>query len=423
MERLHFKKYPGIYYLDDGQVPDNHIEALAEKDRRGRDVTRRYIKKHPRRFKKPYRLLYRTTKMKKGKRVDLRKVVRYDHDIPLSQAAADCYERMLAAKKEIGTIDDRRLINAQRADKERNATLAEAWDAYMLEKREKLRESTRKSYESFFDKHIRESIGAIPVTKLEVSDLEEVLADLKRKGLSRRTQFSLKQILHPLLERYRKKGLIPTNPTEQLEELSGKLNNEVEVTLSTAQKSALMQAIKEYPIDPYRGIFAFLAVGRRLNEVLTLRWENVNMEEGTYTIVKERAKTGKESVYPLLPDLVAALEAQIPRKEGWVFRSVVKPSQHVDASALRRHWRRILDAAGIEYLRIHDLRHLIGNTLVSQGFSLEQIGALLGHRDPRTTRRYSKAETQSKAETLEAFRQAIGGASHQQRWNHDNRGT
>jgi site-specific recombinase XerD len=56
---------------------------------------------------------------------------------------------------------------------------------------------------------------------------------------------------------------------------------------------------------------------------------------------------------------------------------------------LKYAWARICKAAGITGLRIHDLRHSYASHLVSTGFSLPVIGALLGHSQPATTARYA----------------------------------
>jgi integrase len=52
-------------------------------------------------------------------------------------------------------------------------------------------------------------------------------------------------------------------------------------------------------------------------------------------------------------------------------------------------WQRICKTAGIEGLRVHDLRHSFASTLASGGASLPLIGALLGHTQPQTTARYA----------------------------------
>ena len=56
---------------------------------------------------------------------------------------------------------------------------------------------------------------------------------------------------------------------------------------------------------------------------------------------------------------------------------------------LQKPWRRIRRAAGLDDLRLHDLRHSFASVAAAQGLSLPVIGALLGHSQPSTTARYA----------------------------------
>jgi integrase len=56
---------------------------------------------------------------------------------------------------------------------------------------------------------------------------------------------------------------------------------------------------------------------------------------------------------------------------------------------LKRTWKAVCGAAGIEHCRLHDLRDSFASVLVSQGASLPLIGAMLGHTQPQTTARYA----------------------------------
>ena len=56
---------------------------------------------------------------------------------------------------------------------------------------------------------------------------------------------------------------------------------------------------------------------------------------------------------------------------------------------IKKGWRALTKAAGIEGLRIHDLRHSYASQVVSGGGSLALVGALLGHASPATTARYA----------------------------------
>ena len=55
----------------------------------------------------------------------------------------------------------------------------------------------------------------------------------------------------------------------------------------------------------------------------------------------------------------------------------------------KNYWASVCKTAGVENLRIHDLRHSYASLLASGGASLPLIGALLGHTQPQTTQRYA----------------------------------
>ena len=63
------------------------------------------------------------------------------------------------------------------------------------------------------------------------------------------------------------------------------------------------------------------------------------------------------------------------------------PSSHI--TDMQKPWRRIRKAAGLEDVRLHDLRHSFASTAVGTGESLPMIGKLLGHSQVQTTARYA----------------------------------
>ena len=83
-----------------------------------------------------------------------------------------------------------------------------------------------------------------------------------------------------------------------------------------------------------------------------------------------------------------ALLSGLPRLEGNGF---VLPGDKKGAHlvACEKTWRRVRKAAGLEDVRIHDLRHSFAAVGASAGFSLPLIGALLGHTETATTKRYA----------------------------------
>lgn len=127
-----------------------------------------------------------------------------------------------------------------------------------------------------------------------------------------------------------------------------------------------------------------LFTGCRRSEVLTLKWEHVDFER--HCLRLPESKTGAKTVY-LSPPALEVLTG-MERQEGnpYVIRGA-KPGSHL--VNLTKPWHRIRAKAGLDDVRIHDLRHSFASVAVAGGLSLPLIGALLGHTQPQTTARYA----------------------------------
>ena len=129
--------------------------------------------------------------------------------------------------------------------------------------------------------------------------------------------------------------------------------------------------------------FALLILtGCRLGEIQTLKWEHMKGD----TLALPDSKTGAKRIY--LGKAAQDILARIPRIEGnpYVIAGEVEGQYWTD---LQRPWRRIRMAAGLDDVRIHDLRHSFASSAVAMGEHLPMIGKLLGHRLVQTTARYA----------------------------------
>ena len=127
-----------------------------------------------------------------------------------------------------------------------------------------------------------------------------------------------------------------------------------------------------------------MLTGCRKSEILTLRWDDVDRTAGEF-----RLRDGKRGprMVPLTTPALRVLDG-IERVEGnpWVIRSR-KPGIHLPD--LTYYWNRIQAHAGLEGVRIHDLRHSHASRALALGESLTMIGRLLGHSKVGTTARYA----------------------------------
>ena len=145
-----------------------------------------------------------------------------------------------------------------------------------------------------------------------------------------------------------------------------------------------------------------MLTGCRKSEILTLRWDYVKYD----CIELPDTKTGGR-VVPLGPEARAVLSS-IPRDEDnpWVIAGRLPGSHLTD---LQRPWRRIRKQAGLEGVRIHDLRHSFASRTLALGESLTMIGKLLGHTQVQTTARYAHLARDSIQTAAARITESIGG--------------
>lgn len=151
-----------------------------------------------------------------------------------------------------------------------------------------------------------------------------------------------------------------------------------------------------------------LLTGARVNEVLTLRWAWIEWDQGRARL--QDSKTGAKTLY-LAPEAMEVLR-RLPHLVGcpWCFPSVQAGKHYV---ALPRLWYRLRREAGLDDVRLHDLRHTFAANAAALGVPLLTIGALLGHRRASSTQRYAHLmpEIADEAARVTARRVLGGGGS------------
>jgi len=119
------------------------------------------------------------------------------------------------------------------------------------------------------------------------------------------------------------------------------------------------------------------------------------------------SKTGRKPVY--LSEASLAILASLPRVEGNPFVIPgTKPGQ--PRSDLKKPWAAVTKAAGLEGLRLHDLRHSFASVGAGASLGLPVIGKLLGHTQPATTARYAHLDADPIRRAVETIGNTISAA-------------
>ncbi|NVJ53780.1 MAG: site-specific integrase [Campylobacteraceae bacterium] len=199
-------------------------------------------------------------------------------------------------------------------------------------------------------------------------------------------------------------------------------DNKVEFTLSLEDTKKIIKAMREYsrlPIEgeavyqypEIRNIFAFLLTGRRISEVLGLRYSDINFETNVFKIPSSRAKGKKDLVYNLDSYLLDAIKRQASAT-GVTDMTIDRRLFTYTKETPRIHFQSLLKALGIKKLRLHDIRHMLGSTLVQHGVPIADISVMLGHSSIAITEdRYASKTKDQASRAIKALDDLVGGNS------------
>ncbi|MEW5832125.1 MAG: tyrosine-type recombinase/integrase [Campylobacterota bacterium] len=344
-------------------------------------------------IKPPFKIILRTTVMKRGKKVTSKKTFSFtDKGITFKRAV----------EKVSGLRDSFRddLTFKRKEEVKKNVTLREAWDQYISERdaNGKLSKQNIDIQKLVFDKYMEE-IEHLPVSQIETEDLQQIVNSILASGKKPRTAKLIQDYLRPFF----KAAKIYPNPATDIELPT--FDNTVRFELSKPKAKALVQAMSSYPEPTIRGVMSFLLDGRRLGEILLMEWTSVNIPSRSYTVQSFTTKNRKTAQYQLRDDTAEVLDA-IPKISKYIFPARIDTNRPMSKETFRNHWVKILQKLDIN-MRIHDIRHLIGGTLVNSGATLEQIAAVLGHSSTTITKRYSKVKKETAANALNQFHNAM----------------
>lgn len=147
-------------------------------------------------------------------------------------------------------------------------------------------------------------------------------------------------------------------------------------------------ALNEEPNEVFKNyVLLSLYIGQRRQNMLSMRWSNVDLEL-EYVLFPD-SKNGDPQKIPLIIQAKDILtEMRKYAINDWVFPSEDSKSGHLED--LHRPWYALLKRAGIEDLRVHDLRRTFGSYQAITGASLHIIGKALGDKTSIATQVYSR---------------------------------
>ncbi|MEL5849939.1 MAG: site-specific integrase, partial [Candidatus Igneacidithiobacillus chanchocoensis] len=167
------------------------------------------------------------------------------------------------------------------------------------------------------------------------------------------------------------------------------------------------EALASEPSDTMRDYFllSLLTGGRRAN-VVAMHWDHISMTDKLWTIPAVASKNGKIMAVPLSSAAADILKERASQygTQGYVFPGKGKTGHIVEPKGA---WKRLLQRAGLEDLRLHDLRRSLASFQIDAGVSLAVVGKVLGHQSQATTAIYARLGMDPQRQAVEVAGAAI----------------
>jgi len=246
--------------------------------------------------------------------------------------------------------------------------------------------STFRSNRLALDKLIHYAGKSCKLDKVGIKHIDQMKADLKK--LSPNSINNYIRHARVVMNKAKEWGYVQVNPLSAVKQV--KSERHPPAFLDRKQASEFIASIKD--IDLRRLVVAYLTTGRRRSELLNLEWKDV-CEDGSRYLLRV-SKTNSGQWFPGNSMFRAVLNS-IGRGTGRVF----KRWEHPDT--LSHKIKEALKESGFGHLRLHDLRHSFASIKIMEGYSLKQVGELLGHTSMTATQIYSHLSDDHLAEISE----------------------
>jgi site-specific recombinase XerD len=191
-------------------------------------------------------------------------------------------------------------------------------------------------------------------------------------------------------------GVTDANPVDAVDRPGVDRDSSPTVGLTGAQAATFMRAARAATGPTARRDAALLALlaelGLRVGEALRLDVADLRQNRGHRT-VRVTGKGGRHRELPVPPPLSRDLDAHLETHTAAELFTTAT-GKRVDPSTVFRLVRRVAKAAGLpeaDRLSPHSLRHTVATAALDAGAPLRDVQDLLGHADPRTTRRYDRS--------------------------------
>lgn len=262
--------------------------------------------------------------------------------------------------------------------------------------KDSVRPSTFSRYESLVRLHINPGLGGTRLLKLTPGSVQALYRERLDAGCSPRTVQYIHVTLHKALKDAVRLRMVPANVAEAV--TVPQVSKEEVRPLSPAQVKVFLKAARGERLEPMFTLA--ITTGMRQGELLGLKWEDLDLDEGVVRVRRTLSLDGKKIVFAppktakgrrsigLTGPAVASLKRHRALQEAemgsWSENlGLVFPNKDGAPRSSRGHLtevlRQILRKARLPEIRFHDLRHTSATLLLSKNVHPKIVQTILGH--------------------------------------------
>lgn len=277
--------------------------------------------------------------------------------------------------------------NDEKKKLRQDITVKEFFDDFYFPNHSKLRKTpdSQDRDESTLRLHISKELQRRRMQDIARADMERLHNTVRKNTNSIYAANCALKLMRQMFNKAIDWGLPIINPAARI-----KIFKEVQRDrfLQPEELPLFFDALEKHPNTQFKNFIKLcLFVGQRRCNMQALRWSDINFERGALYI--EKTKTGKPQVVPLPQQAIDILQEMYKhRKSEWLFPSHRSQSGHLENPQMS--WRPFVKGAGLENLRMHDLRRTFASYQAITGSSNEIIGKSLGDESPAVIPIYAR---------------------------------
>jgi integrase len=334
------------------------------------------------------------------------------------------------AKALLGDVEKGANPALERRTKREAPTLDKVAEGFLAYAFAKKKTGTARGYDNALRLHILPQLGTKRLTKITHADVESLHTSMSERRPQANRTLAVLSAVWSWAARHRHVDTA-SNPTKGVEKYRESARERyltkdellrLSDALTAAETTGLPYSVNEsnpkakhapkpenrrrkFDRHSVAAIRLLTLTGARLHEILDAKWEHVDLERGM--IFLPDSKTGRKPIY--LSAAAAAILSALPRIDG---NPYVIPGEKTGQprADLKRPWDAICKVAGLDGVRLHDLRHSFASVGAGASLGLPIIGKLLGHSQPSTTQRYAHLDADPMRRAVETIGSTIAAA-------------